>query len=61
MLVLARKALEKILIGDNIEIEVVRVAGNRVILGITAPKDVKVIRGELKDTKTEGENHEDHD
>ena len=48
MLVLSRKALEKIMLGNDIEIEVVRVAGNRVILGITAPKDVKVIRGELK-------------
>jgi len=48
MLVLSRKETEKILIGNDIEIEVVRVAGNRVTIGISAPKDVKVIRGELK-------------
>ena len=48
MLVLSRKEGEKLVIGDNITIVVSRVAGNRVTLGIEAPSDVRIIRGELK-------------
>lgn len=47
MLVLSRKVNEEILIGDNIRITVVRLAGNRIRLGITAPNDVSVRRGEI--------------
>ncbi|QDU87685.1 hypothetical protein Pla175_10510 [Pirellulimonas nuda] len=48
MLVLSRKAGEKIQIGDGITLEVRRVAGNRVTLAIEAPKDVRILRGELE-------------
>ena len=48
MLVLSRKIGEKLIIGDNITVVVSRVAGNRVMLGIEAPHDVRIIRGELK-------------
>ncbi|MDX1948245.1 MAG: carbon storage regulator [Pirellulaceae bacterium] len=48
MLVLSRKVSEKLVIGDNITITVTRIAGNRVTLGIEAPGDVRVMRGELK-------------
>jgi len=48
MLVLSRKIGEKLVIGDNITVVVSRVAGNRVMLGIEAPHDVRIIRGELK-------------
>ena len=48
MLVLSRKAGEDILIGDNIRLVVNRISGNRVTVGIEAPDDVHVIRGELK-------------
>ncbi len=48
MLVLSRKIGEKLVIGDNITVVVSRVAGNRVTLGIEAPNDVRVIRGELQ-------------
>jgi len=48
MLVLSRKEGEKLVIGDNITVVVSRVAGNRVTLGIEAPSDVRIIRGELK-------------
>ena len=48
MLVLSRKIGEKLVIGDNITVVVSRVAGNRVMLGIEAPQDVRIIRGELK-------------
>jgi carbon storage regulator CsrA len=47
MLVLTRKANQRIEIGDNIVITVLQVKGNSVRLGIEAPRDVRVIRGEL--------------
>lgn len=49
MLILTRKIGEVIRIGDNIEISVVDVRGKQVRLGITAPKEVKVLREELKE------------
>jgi carbon storage regulator CsrA len=48
MLVLSRKIGEKIHVGENISIEVRRVAGNRVTLAIEAPKEIRILRGELK-------------
>lgn len=53
MLVLSRKANEKINIGDNVTIEIRRVAGNRVTLAIEAPRDVRILRGELEKIATE--------
>ena len=47
MLVLTRKYQEKIRIGDNITVTVLRTKGKAVRLGIEAPADVPVIRGEL--------------
>lgn len=47
MLVLSRKEGEKLLIGDNIVLTVNRVSGNRVAIGIEAPRDVSIVRGEL--------------
>jgi len=47
MLVLSRKKNQTIVIDGKIEIEVVKVKGNTVRLGITAPNDIKVLRGEL--------------
>lgn len=49
MLVLSRKEDERLVINGNIEVSVVRIQGNRVQLGVSAPKDVKVLRGELVD------------
>ena len=48
MLVLSRKVGERIQIGDGISVIVTRIAGNRVTLGVTAPKDVHIVRSELK-------------
>jgi len=48
MLVLSRKLGEKLVIGDNITVVVSRVAGNRVTLGIEAPGNVRIVRGELR-------------
>jgi carbon storage regulator len=47
MLVLSRKVGQRMVIGDNITLVVTSISGNRVIVGIEAPKHVKVIRGEL--------------
>ena len=47
MLVLSRKQKQEILIGDNVKITVLKVKGNTVRLGIEAPRDVHVLRGEL--------------
>jgi carbon storage regulator CsrA len=47
MLVLTRKYQEKIRIGENITITVLRMKGKAVRLGIEAPSDVPVVRGEL--------------
>ena len=49
MLVLSRKKDEKIVIGDNIEITVVDVKGDTVKIGIAAPPEIKIYRGELLD------------
>ena len=48
MLVLTRKTAEQILIGNDIKITVVRIQGNSVRIGIDAPRDLRVIRGELE-------------
>lgn len=48
MLVLSRKEGERIVIGENITLVVSKVHGNRVTIGIEAPRDVKIVRGELE-------------
>jgi len=48
MLVLSRKEGEQLVIGDNIVVTVSRISGNRVALGIDAPRDVRIVRGELE-------------
>lgn len=47
MLILTRKAGEKLLIGDNIEVTILNVRGGQVKLGVNAPKDVAVHREEI--------------
>ena len=47
MLVLSRKVDDEIYIGDDIIITVVRVIGGTVKIGVDAPRDVTVLRGEL--------------
>ena len=48
MLVLSRKVGEKLVIDGNITVEIVRIQGNRITLGLVAPADVKILRGELQ-------------
>lgn len=52
MLVLSRRKSERIKLGDSIVVTVIRVAGDRVRLGIEAPSDVVVLRGELEPQET---------
>jgi carbon storage regulator CsrA len=47
MLVLSRKIQETIRIGDDITISILRFKGRAVSVGIEAPSDVRVMRGEL--------------
>jgi len=47
MLVLTRKLQEQICIGDNVTISVLKIKGNTVRIGIDAPRDVRVLRGEI--------------
>ena len=47
ILVLSRQKDESIIIGDNVEITIVDVRGDKVRLGITAPKDIPVHRREV--------------
>lgn len=49
MLVLTRKANQSIMIGDHIQISVLSVVGEKVRLGIEAPRDVAVFRREVFD------------
>ncbi len=52
MLILRRKVGEKIVIGEGITVVVSRVSGGRVTLGIEAPSDVHIVRGELQPLDT---------
>ena len=47
MLVLTRKLQQQIKIGDQITVTILRVKGNTVRVGITAPREVRIVRGEL--------------
>jgi len=50
MLVLSRQRDESIMIGDDVEITIVDVRGDKVRLGITAPREIPVHRREIYDT-----------
>ena len=47
MLVLTRKPGQSIMIGEGIEVQVLSVSGEKVRLGITAPRDVTIFRDEV--------------
>lgn len=46
MLVVSRKVGEKLLIGGNVVVVIHRIAGNRVTIGVEAPSEVQILRGE---------------
>lgn len=49
MLILGRKEKETIVIGNDITISVENIAKGMVKIGIDAPKDIMILRGELQD------------
>ncbi|KAA5805862.1 carbon storage regulator CsrA [Thermoanaerobacterium thermosaccharolyticum] len=53
MLILTRKIGQSLIIGDDIEIKVVSIDGENIKIGISAPKDVSVVRKELLEVKDE--------
>ena len=61
MLVLSRKKDESIILDGQIEIQVLKIKGNTVRLGIKAPAHIKVLRGELSPFDIEVEIEKDDD
>ncbi len=55
MLVLSRKVSERILIGDDVVVTIVRIGPNTVRVGIEAPRGVNVVRQEIAGQSTEAE------
>lgn len=53
MLVLSRKPGERIRIGDDIAVTVVRIGPNTVRIGIDAPRDMSILREELQNAVNE--------
>ena len=49
MLILSRKVEDAILIGENIEIRITKVEGDTVKIGIDAPRNIKILRKEVKE------------
>jgi carbon storage regulator len=55
MLVLRRRAGESLLIGDDVEIEVLAINSQGAKIGIRAPKETMILRKELKLTRQQNE------
>ncbi|MDE4542544.1 carbon storage regulator CsrA [Thermoanaerobacterium sp. R66] len=53
MLILTRKIGQSLIIGDDVEIKVVGIDGDNIKIGISAPKNVTVVRKELLEVKDE--------
>lgn len=47
MLILTRKIDEEIVINSDIKLRILTIANNKIKIGIEAPKDIKILRGEL--------------
>jgi carbon storage regulator len=47
MLALSRRAGQSLAIGTDVTVTVVRLEGDRVVLAIAAPREVRIVRGEL--------------
>lgn len=57
MLALTRKKDEAIMIGGEIEIKIIDIIGDKVRLGISAPKDIKIYREEIYLQVSESNHH----
>jgi len=54
MLILTRKKGESIIIGDNIQIQVLNVKGGQVRIGIDAPREFQIFREEIESNAVSG-------
>jgi carbon storage regulator len=54
MLILTRKESERIYLGDDIVLTVVRIGGDKVRIGVEAPSNVRVLRLELSEPDSQG-------
>lgn len=55
MLCITRKADSRVFIGDSIEVLIVEIRGDKVVLGITAPLDVQILRDDAKNVSPPSE------
>lgn len=51
MLIISRKAGESFFIGDDIEIVILETQEDKIKIGISAPRNVEIVRNELRETK----------
>ena len=51
MLVLTRKEKQAFIVGDNIEITILEVSGDKAKIAIDAPRDISILRKELVEAK----------
>jgi len=51
MLILSRKEKQSFLLGDDIEITLLEISGDKAKIAISAPKEVSILRKELAETK----------
>lgn len=58
MLILTRRAWEKIRVGDDIEVVVLEIQGSQVRIGVTAPKEIPVWRAEIYERTKKEKEHE---
>jgi carbon storage regulator len=52
MLILTRRPREVVMVGDDVQIMVLDIAGDRVRLGITAPREIQVRRQDIQPSQT---------
>jgi carbon storage regulator len=50
MLVISRKTGEKLRVGDSVTFTILSVSGDKVTVGIDAPREIAILRGELIET-----------
>jgi len=53
MLILSRKESERIYLGDDVVLTIVRIQGDKVRIGVEAPSDVRILRCELQEMDLE--------
>lgn len=51
MLILSRRIGETLVVGDNVKITILSVKGNQIRIGVEAPKEISIKRGELDEDK----------